>query len=71
MRQDQQEILEEIKKTFEMKSATEKVADEIQEKIAHQCRQAHSLGLSDRQISESINRRLSRTRIQQLRTNDG
>lgn len=66
MTQDQQEILEEIGRTFDMKLATEKVFNEIQDKLADQCRTAHKLGLSDRQVSDSVG--LSRTRIQQLRT---
>ena len=66
MRDDQQEILEAIRKTFEMKVATENVASDIQTTLASQCRQAHDLGLSDRQVAETIG--LSRTRVQQLRT---
>ena len=66
MRDDQREILEEIQKTFDMKVATENVASDIQVTLADQCRKAHDLGLSDRQVAESIG--LSRTRVQQLRT---
>lgn len=68
MQKDQQEVLQEIQKSFEMKLATEKVAADIQETLTTQCQKAHKLGLSDRQISEGIEGGLSRTRIQQLRT---
>ena len=61
-----QEILDEIRKTFEMKVASETVASDMQASLAELCRSAHELGLSDRQIADHIG--LSRTRIQQLRT---
>lgn len=66
MRDDQKEILEEIRRTFEMKAASENVAAEMQDSLAGLCRTAHDLGLSDRQVAEEVG--LSRTRIQQLRT---
>jgi hypothetical protein len=61
-----QEILDEIRKTFEMKVASENIASDMQASLAGLCRTAHDLGLSDRQIADHIG--LSRTRIQQLRT---
>jgi hypothetical protein len=66
MRDDQRQIIEEIQKTFDMKVATENVASDVQKTLADQCKTAHKLGLSDRQVADSIG--LSRTRVQQLRT---